>query len=67
MASPGGWSDLVTALGLVLVIEGLLLALFPEALKRMVVEVLSRPTPNLRLGGIVSAAAGVAIVWLVRG
>jgi hypothetical protein len=67
MASPGGWSDLVTALGLVLVIEGLLLALFPDALKRVVAEVLSRPAQSLRLGGIVSAVAGVAIVWLVRG
>jgi uncharacterized protein YjeT (DUF2065 family) len=67
MESPGGWSDLVTALGLVLVIEGLLLALFPEALKRMVAEILARPTQTLRLGGVVSAALGVVIVWLVRG
>ena len=67
MESPGGWSDLVTALGLVLVIEGMLLALFPDGLKRMVAEVLARPSQSLRLGGIVSAALGVVIVWLVRG
>ena len=64
MESPGGWSDLVTALGLVLVIEGLLLALFPEALKRMVAEILERPTQTLRLGGVVSAALGVVIVCM---
>ena len=67
MESPGGWSDLVTALGLVLVIEGLLLALFPDGLKRMVAEVLARPSQSLRFGGIVSAALGIVIVWLVRG
>lgn len=67
MESPGGWSDLVTALGLVLVIEGLLLALFPDGMKRMVAEVLARPAQSLRVGGIVSAAVGVVIVWLARG
>ena len=40
---------------------------FPEALKRMVAEILERPTQTLRLGGVVSAALGVVIVWLVRG
>jgi uncharacterized protein YjeT (DUF2065 family) len=63
----GGWSDLVTALGLVLVIEGLLLALMPNVAKRLVAEILSRPAQTLRFGGVVSAAIGVAIVWLVRG
>jgi hypothetical protein len=67
MGSPAGWSDLVTALGLLLAIEGLLLALFPDGLKRMVAEVLARPSQSLRLGGIISASIGVAIVWLVRG
>lgn len=67
MDSAGGWSDLVTALGLVLVIEGLLLALFPDGLKRMVAEIMTRPSPSLRVGGVVSAAIGVAVVWLVRG
>jgi len=67
MEPAGGWSDLVTALGLVLVIEGLLLALFPDALKRMLAEVLTKPSQSLRVGGVVSAAIGVAVVWLVRG
>ena len=67
MGPPAGWSDLVTALGLVLVIEGLLLALIPEALKRIVAEILAQPARTLRLGGLVSAAIGLAVVWLVRG
>lgn len=62
-----GFDDLVTALGLVLVIEGLLVAVIPGALRRMVVAVASQPADALRIGGVVSAAIGVAIVWLVRG
>ena len=67
MDPPSGWSDLATALGLVLVIEGLLLALMPEALKRVVAEILTQPARTLRVGGLVSAIAGLAVVWLVRG
>ena len=67
MDSAGGWSDLVTALGLVLVIEGLLLALFPDGLKRMIAEIMTRPSQSLRVGGVVSAAIGVGVIWLVRG
>jgi len=67
MAPPSGWSDLVTALGLVLVIEGLVLVLMPDMLKRLVAEILTQPARTLRLGGLVSAAIGLAVVWLVRG
>jgi hypothetical protein len=66
MASPSGWSALVTALGLLLVIEGLLLALMPDLLKRLVAEILAQPAHRLRFGGFVSAAVGLVIVWLVR-
>lgn len=61
-----GIADLVTALGLVLVIEGLLLALVPEALRRMVMAMVTQPTDALRIGGVISAIVGVGIVWLVR-
>lgn len=67
MGLPSGWSDLVTALGLVLVIEGVLLALFPELMKRMVADILTRPSQLLRSAGVAAAALGVLVVWLVRG
>ncbi|HZF33647.1 MAG TPA: DUF2065 domain-containing protein [Candidatus Angelobacter sp.] len=67
MIPPSGWSDLVTALGLVLVIEGLLLALMPDMLKRLIAEILTQPARRLRFGGLVSALVGVVVVWLVRG
>ena len=59
--------DLITALGLVLVIEGALYALFPEAMQRMMVQVLEMPPQVLRTAGLVAAVIGVGIVWLVRG
>jgi|SoimicmetaTmtHPA_FD_contig_31_1467822_length_669_multi_2_in_0_out_0_2 uncharacterized protein YjeT (DUF2065 family) len=61
------FGDLATAIGLVLVIEGALLVLAPNLAKRMVTEILTAPPQLLRLGGIVSAAIGVAIVWAIRG
>jgi hypothetical protein len=62
-----GWADLVTALGLVLVIEGLVLALMPDLLKRLIADILTQPVRRLRLAGLVSAVLGLAVVWLVRG
>lgn len=60
------WGDLGTALGLVLVIEGLVLALFPERLMRMTVLLLQAPGDRLRWGGIGAALLGLLVVWLVR-
>jgi uncharacterized protein YjeT (DUF2065 family) len=59
--------ELLTALGLVLVIEGLLYALVPAHLKAMMVAVQKLSDDQLRIGGIAAMAAGVAVVWLVRG
>ncbi len=60
-------SDFLTALGLVLVIEGVLYALFPDALRRMMALALAQPHGAVRAVGLAAAALGVAIVWLVRG
>ncbi len=60
-------SDLITALALVLVIEGALYALFPEAMKRAILGIAEMPAVMLRNAGLGAAAVGVVIVWLVRG
>lgn len=60
-------SDFVAAIGLVLVIEGLVYSGFPALAKRLASEVLATPETVLRVAGIAAIAAGVAIVWLVRG
>ena len=59
--------DLVVGIGLVLVIEGLLWAAFPQLGARMMEVLAVTPERTLRLAGVVSMVVGVAIVWLVRG
>jgi len=58
--------DLLTALALVLVIEGGLYALFPEGMKRAAARALLVSPQALRLAGLGAACVGVVLVWLVR-
>jgi uncharacterized protein YjeT (DUF2065 family) len=58
--------DLATALALVFVIEGIALALLPEAMRRAAARVALVPSSALRLGGLAAACLGVAAVWLFR-
>ena len=58
--------ELFVAIGLVLVIEGALYALFPAGMKRMALSVERIPPATLRSAGLAAAIAGVGIVWLVR-
>jgi uncharacterized protein YjeT (DUF2065 family) len=58
--------DLGTALALVLVIEGVLYALFPDGMKRMIAQMLTVPAPMLRAVGLAAACLGVGAVWLMR-
>jgi uncharacterized protein len=59
--------DLFAAIGLVLVIEGLVYGGFPRLAKKLAGEVLSMPENALRIGGLAAIAIGVGVVWLVRG
>lgn len=59
-------TDLVAALGLLLVVEGLIYGGFPGAAKRLAADVMNAPENVLRICGLIAMAAGVAIVWLVR-
>ncbi|MCW8836292.1 MAG: DUF2065 domain-containing protein [Rhodospirillales bacterium] len=60
-------TDLLAALGLAIAIEGILYALFPDRMKRMMAQVLGQPDAALRAVGLVAACVGVVIVWLARG
>jgi uncharacterized protein YjeT (DUF2065 family) len=60
-------SDLVTALGLVLVLEGVLYALVPGGMKAIMRSALESSDQILRLTGLVVAVIGVFLVWIVRG
>ena len=59
--------DFLAAIGLVLVVEGLVYGGFPGLAKRLAGEVLSMPENALRIVGLAAIAIGVGIVWLVRG
>jgi uncharacterized protein YjeT (DUF2065 family) len=58
--------DLGTALALVLVIEGILYAVFPDGMKRAAARSMQVPPQTLRIAGLVAACIGVALVWLLR-
>lgn len=59
--------DLLVGLGLVLVIEGLIYALFPDSIRRVAEMAQQIPDSTLRIGGVCALALGVLVVWLVRG
>ena len=60
------WPDLAAALGLVLVIEGVLPFLSPAGLRRAAAAMAEAPDATLRVAGAASMVAGVLLLWLVR-
>lgn len=60
-------NDVVVALGLVCVIEGLLWALSPGLATRILETVAKLPDHGIRLAGTVAVAIGVMLVWIGRG
>jgi hypothetical protein len=62
-----GLSDFITALGLVFIIEGLIVALAPGRLRQLMDMIATLPPDVLRRGGLMFAFLGLGIVWLVRG
>jgi uncharacterized protein YjeT (DUF2065 family) len=63
----GTMQDLLTGLALVLVVEGVLWALFPEGMREAAARAAAIDPARLRTGGIAFAALGVMCVWLIRG
>jgi uncharacterized protein YjeT (DUF2065 family) len=61
-----GGEIVLTALALVLVIEGAAYALFPEGIKRAMAAIQQIPASTLRSFGLAAALTGVIIVWLIR-
>jgi uncharacterized protein len=60
-------TEFIVAIGLVLVIEGLLFAAFPKVAKRLAVSAIESPETSLRAAGIVSAVLGLILIWIMRG
>jgi uncharacterized protein YjeT (DUF2065 family) len=60
-------SDLVVAIGLVMVIEGLLWAAAPRLGLKLLEAAAEMPEQALRTAGAAAIAVGFVLVWLVRG
>ena len=58
--------ELGIAIGLLLVIEGLLYAIFPAAMKNMLSIMKDMPAQKLRSGGLIFALLGFIIVWYIK-
>jgi hypothetical protein len=57
---------LVTGLGMMLVLEGLLYAGFPGALRNLASRLPEIGDNALRIFGIIAMMIGIALIWLVR-
>ena len=60
------WSDLLSAIALVMVIEGLLPFASPRGSRRAMITLAQLPDDKLRTAGLVSMIAGLALLWFVR-
>ena len=60
------WPDFAAALGLLLVIEGVLPFLSPAGIKRAMAAFSTMGDSTLRVAGLVSMVAGLVLLWLVR-
>lgn len=58
---------ILTAVSLILVIEGLLYALFPDFVRKMMALAVMTPVPRLRLFGLTMVTMGACLVWLMHG
>jgi hypothetical protein len=60
------WNDLWVALALMLVLEGIVPFLSPDTLRRMLVTVIQMDNRSMRIAGLISMLAGVALLYLVH-
>lgn len=60
------WSDLFAALGLVLVIEGILPALNPDGWRETMNRLSGMDSRQLRKMGLISMVAGAGLLYFVR-
>lgn len=59
-------ADLLAALALVLVLEGLLPFANPDLLRRLMLQAAQLDNRGLRIGGLLSMLVGLALLYLAR-
>jgi uncharacterized protein len=60
------WTDLLAALALYLVLEGIMPFLNPQGVKRMMLTFASFADRQLRIWGLASMSAGLVLLYVVR-
>jgi uncharacterized protein YjeT (DUF2065 family) len=60
------WTDLIAALAIVCIIEGIMPFINPSAMKRLLARMASMEEREMRIAGLVSMLAGLAILYVVR-
>jgi len=61
------WTDLLAAIALLLIMEGILPFLNPQALRNTLQHMIKLDDRSLRLIGLGSMLAGLALLYWVRG
>lgn len=61
------WTEILTALALVLIIEGMVPFVGPRKYRQIVAQMAMLSDNNLRMVGLVVMIAGVALLFVVRG
>lgn len=59
--------EFFSALALVLVLEGLVYAAFPEQMKKLLASVQTMPASTIRAAALACAGVGLVLLWLLRG
>ena len=62
----GDWQDLLVALALVFVIEGMVPFLRPEAWRRTMGRIAAKSDQMVRLVGLISMLTGVILLYIIR-
>ena len=60
------FTDFIVGVGILFVLEGLMFAASPAWMRRAMNSALATPDNILRIVGIVSAVAGLVLIWFVR-
>jgi uncharacterized protein YjeT (DUF2065 family) len=57
--------EVLAGVAVVLAIEGLLYAVAPGAMRRVIGTLAALPEDRLRLGGLIAAGLGIGLAWLL--
>lgn len=61
------WHDLLTAIGLMLVLEGILPFLNPPGVRQALLQISQMDDRTLRVTGFASMALGVIVLYIIGG